>query len=314
MQMISAADVDAALDFPALIDALAEAFKGGVHTPPRHHHTIANDAESDQTLLLMPAWNETHMAVKLVAVTPDNGDRGLPAVAASVVLMDKATGQQIALIDGSRLTLWRTAAASALAARYLAPAEPKTLLIVGAGALAPFLARAHMSVRRFDRVMVWNRSPGKAKRLAAELASEGTAATGVVADDLDNAVAEADVISCATLSTEPLIKGAFVRPGAHIDLVGAFTPAMRESDDTCVQMASLFVDTYAGALQEGGDLVQPMQAGLIKRGHVRAELTELVTSAHPGRTDTDEVTLFKSTGASLEDLAAAALMAARIGL
>lgn len=314
MRVVSAAEVDEALDFPALIDALANAFRGGVHAPPRHHHTIANTDAADQTMLLMPAWNETHMAVKLATVTPDNGARGLPAVMASVILMDKQTGAQMALIDGARLTLWRTAAASALAARYLAPAQPETLLIVGAGALAPYLARAHMSVRTYRRVLVWNRSAERAEDLAADLSEAGVSTQMVAVDGLDDAVAQADVISCATLSTEPLVKGAFVRAGTHIDLVGAFTPAMRESDDACVQMSSLFVDTYAGALHEGGDIIQPIQAGLVQRGHVKAELMELVTGQHQGRRTDDEITLFKSTGASLEDLAAAALVAERIGL
>lgn len=314
MRIISADDVDAALDFPALTDALAEAFRGGVHAPPRHHHTIANNEADDQTLLLMPAWNERHMAVKLVAVTPDNGTRGLPAVMASVILMDKTTGEQVALIDGARLTLWRTAAASALAARYLAPAEPDTLLIVGAGALAPFLARAHLSVRPYQHVLVWNRSQEGADRLAATLRDEGHKAEAAATGSLDAVVGAADVISCATLSTEPLIRGERLRPGTHVDLVGAFTPQMRESDDACVTRATLFVDTYAGALHEGGDLVQPINAGLIERGHVRAELMELTSGDHPGRTSDDEITLFKSTGASLEDLAAASLIAERCGL
>ena len=314
MRIISADDVDAALDFPALTDALAEAFRGGVHAPPRHHHTIANDGAADQTLLLMPAWNDRHIAVKLVGVTPDNGERGLPAVTASVIVMDKATGAQVALIDGGRLTLWRTAAASALAARHLAPAEPDTLLMVGAGALAPFLVRAHLSVRSYRHILVWNRTQRGADRLAQKLRGDGHGAEAVATESLDAAVGTADVISCATLSTEPLIKGDRLTPGTHIDLVGAFTPHMRESDDACAQRASLFVDTYAGALHEGGDLVQPLNAGLIERSHVRAEMMELVSGDHPGRTSHKEITLFKSTGASLEDLAAAALVAARCGL
>ncbi|MBO6639857.1 MAG: ornithine cyclodeaminase family protein [Roseitalea sp.] len=314
MKIISADDVDEALDFPALTDALADAFKGGVHAPPRHHHTIANAAGADQTLLLMPAWNDRHMAVKLATVTPDNGGRGLPAVMASVILMDKATGEPVALIDGARLTLWRTAAASALAARHLAPPEPDTLLMVGAGALAPFLVRAHLSVRPYRHILAWNRNVEGAERLAQSLRDEGHDAQAVAAESLDAVVSQADVISCATLSTEPLIKGAQLKPGTHIDLVGAFTPHMRESDDDCVQRATLFVDTYAGALHEGGDLVQPISAGLIERSHVRAELMELVNGDHPGRAATDEITLFKSTGASLEDLAAASLIAERCGI
>ncbi|WP_306117325.1 MULTISPECIES: ornithine cyclodeaminase family protein [unclassified Roseitalea] len=314
MRIVSASDIDAALDFPALVDVLREAFAGGVHAPPRHHHTIANAAGDDQTLLLMPAWSDRHIAVKMVVVTPDNGTRSLPTVMGSVVLMDKTTGAPVAMLDGTRLTLWRTAAASALAARYLAPAEPRTLLVIGAGALAPFLARAHLAVRDFQAIAVWNRREASAERLAAELAAEGHDARHVPAGQLDAAIGEADVITAATLSTEPLVKGAHVKPGTHVDLVGAFTPDMRESDDRCIEMASVFVDTYAGALHEGGDIVQPIKAGRIARGHIRAELRDLVEGAHPGRTSAGEVTVFKSTGASLEDIAAATLVADRCGL
>lgn len=314
MRIVSAEQVDACLDFPSLIDALADAFAAGVHAPPRHHHTIANADASDQTLLLMPAWNDHHIAIKQVVVTPDNGDRSLPAVMASVLLMDKQTGQTIAMIDGARLTLWRTAAASALAARFLAPARARTLLMVGAGALAPYLVRAHRAVRDIEQVSIWNRTPQNAVKLANVLADDGLHATAIAADGLDEAVSKADIISAATLSREPLISGRLLRPGTHLDLVGAFTPQMRESDDACVERASLFVDTYAGALQEGGDLTQPIKTGRIERSHVKAELSELVTSAHGGRRDDTEITLFKSTGASLEDLAAAALIAQRLDL
>lgn len=312
MRIVSAADVDAALTFPALIDALADAFGGDIIAPPRHHHTKANEATPDQTLLLMPAWNGRYITTKLVCVTPDNGSRALPAVMASVIVMNAQTGAQIAMIDGARVTLWRTACASALAARYLARRDAKHLLIVGAGALAPFLAKAHSAVRAYEKITIWNRTAGNAEAVAQALADEGF--NTAVSDDLDAATREADTVSAATLSTVPLIRGANLQPGSHIDLVGAFTPLMRETDDACVQRASLFVDTFAGALSEGGDLVQPIKAGLISRDDVRAELAMLTCGAHAGRINDEEITLFKSTGASLEDFAAAALICDSLNL
>jgi ornithine cyclodeaminase/alanine dehydrogenase-like protein (mu-crystallin family) len=309
MKIISADDLDRIFSFPAVIDALGEAFATGVNAPLRHHHTIERPSGADQTLLLMPAWSrevtDGHIGVKIVTVTPDNGALSLPAVMGSYILMDGKTGAPQALIDGSRLTLWRTSCASALAARYLAPADPEMLLVLGAGELAPFLARAHASTRPYKRITVWNRSHGKAEKMADALKADGFDASATT--DLDAAVAEADTITAATLSSEPLIKGKLVKRGAHIDLVGAFTPHMRESDDDCIRRASIFVDTYVGATKEGGDIVQPIKAGVMSENDIHADLAELTTGKHKGRASAEEITLFKSTGAALEDLAAAIL-------
>ncbi len=311
MKFISAEDLDRLFTFEKVIDALGQAFATGVNAPMRHHHTIERTGGADQTLLLMPAWSKDvtdgHIGVKIATVTPDNGKISLPAVMASYILMDGKTGAPQALIDGTRLTLWRTSCASALAARYLAPNNPDTLLVVGAGELAPFLARAHASVRPYKRIVVWNRSAGNAEKLAAALQADGFDASATT--DLDAAVPQADTITAATLSGVPLIKGALVKPGTHIDLVGAFTPQMRESDDDCIRRASIFVDTYEGATKEGGDIVQPLKAGVMSEQDIRADLHALASGKHGGRAGGDEITLFKSTGAALEDLAAAILAA-----
>ena len=228
-----------ALDFPALIDELAEAMRGGFIAPPRHHHAIERAGEPTATHLLMPAWTESasraglYLGAKIVNVFPGNSARGLPAVSGVYVLQSGRTGETLAAIDGTRLTLWRTAAASALAARHLARADAKRLLVVGAGALAPFLARAHASVRPLTAITVWNRRPDGARRLAAALAATGLPAQA--SDDLEGAVGEADIVSCATLSTAPLIEGRWLRPGQHLDLVGAFSMSMREADDEALE-------------------------------------------------------------------------------
>jgi ornithine cyclodeaminase/alanine dehydrogenase-like protein (mu-crystallin family) len=309
MRLVSAAEIDAALNFPDLIDALSVAFRGGTIAPARHHHSIAREG-ADATHLLMPAWTApeaqggAYLGVKIVNVFPDNGARKLPAVLGTYILHSGETGAPLAAMDGTRLTHWRTAAASALAARFLARADARRLLIVGAGALAPFLARAHAAVRGIEEVTIWNHRAASAEKLAASLTGQGWRLR--VAENLEEAVRAADVISCATLSKAPLIEGAWLRPGQHVDLVGAFNLAMREADDEALRRARVFVDTEA-ALSEGGDVAVALRRGAIERAHVVADLGALCRGG-AGRTGADEITLFKSVGAALEDLAAAMLV------
>ncbi len=310
MRLFSADDIDRTLDFPRLMNELAEAMRGGFIAPHRHHHPVQRAGEAVATHLLMPAWTESvsraglYLGVKIVNVFPGNGARGLPAVNGVYVLQSGRTGETLAALDGTRLTHWRTAAASALAARFLARADAKRLLIVGAGALAPHLVRAHASVRAYDDVAVWNRRPEGAHRLAASLVNEGFVARPV--EDLEAAVAEADVISCATLASEPLIFGRWLRRGQHLDLVGAFNLAMREADDETLRRSRIYVDTDA-AVVEGGDVALGISGGVIDRSAVVADLPALCRGA-PGRRSADEITLFKSVGAAIEDLAAAILV------
>lgn len=314
MRVVGPEEVHRSLDDPSLIDALAAMFRDGCETPVRHHHRIAVPGGADGTLLLMPAWQTGGpVGVKLVTVFPDNGRRGLPAVMGAYLLLDGATGAPRALIDGPALTVRRTAAASALAARFLARADARRLLMAGTGALAPHLVRAHAAVRPIREVAIWGRSPDKAERLAAALAGDLPGVAVRTAPDLADAVRAADVVSCATLATEPLIRGAWLGPGQHLDLVGAYSPAMREADDEAVRRARLFVDTRAGALKEAGDLVQPLESGVIAEDDIAGDLFELTRGA-PGRRDDREITLFKSVGTALEDLAAARLVAQRLGL
>lgn len=304
---VPAADVEAALDYPSLVAALREAFVEGATAPVRSSHAVTPEGDR---LLLMPAWGGGGLGVKIVTVFPGNRARGLASVAALYVLLDGATGHPVALIDGEALTLRRTAAASALASTYLSRPASSTLLVVGTGALAPAMAAAHAAVRPITRIGVWGRSTGNAHATAARLAAQGLPAVPVA--DLDAALAEADIVTCATTATAPVIRGARVRPGTHVDLAGAFTPQMRESDDDLVRRASVFVDTFAGALKEAGDLVQPIASGAIAREHVLAELADLCAGRHGGRRSDDEITLFKSVGTALEDLAAARRVAASL--
>jgi len=309
MRILSAGEVDGALDDIALIDRLEAMFRAGCETPLRHHHTLPRG-----TLLLMPAWTARHIGIKLVTVFPDNARLSLPSVLGQYMLLDGRTGRTMALLDGAMLTKRRTACASGLAARYLAPASAARLLMIGTGALAPHLVRVHAKVRPIREVAIWGRRPDAAEALARELAISLPAALGrpiavrAVADR-KAAVTEADIVSCATLSREPLVEGDWLREGQHVDLVGAYTPEMRESDDRAVWRARVHVDTRAGALKEGGDIVQPLRNGTIEEDDVIADLFELARGQQTGRLpgDATSITLFKSVGTALEDLAAAEL-------
>ncbi len=306
MLVLNEAETRAALPFGALITALRIMFRDGCEMPVRHHHDVAVPGEDTATLLLMPAWQPgSYIGVKMVSVFPGNTGRDLPAIHGSYLLSSGRTGQLLAIIDGAELTARRTAAASALAADYLATKGARRMLMVGAGRLSQNLIEAHAAVRPISDVTIWARDARKAEATAARIDLPGVSVS--VANDLEAAARAADIISCATLSSEPLIRGDWLKPGAHLDLVGAFKPSMRESDDRAAARAEIFVDTRDGALSEGGDLVQPIRAGIITAASIQADLAELATGRHAGRSSDQAITLFKSVGAALEDLAGAIL-------
>lgn len=302
MRVISAQEVAGALAWPALIERLATTFREGVEAPPRHHHAM-HRPDGEATMLLMPAWEEAgYIGMKMVNVFPQNANAGLPAISGLYILCEGEHGTPLACIDGSALTSRRTAAASALAARELARQDADSLLVVGTGKLAPMLIEAHAAIRPIRTVRVWGRNPDKAMALADQFRGRFDCQA---VTDLETAVPEADIISCATLSTEPLVRGEWLRPGSHLDLVGAFRPSMRETDSHCLARSEVFVDTYAGAMGEAGDILQAIDEGAFNKGDLRAELAELLRGEKPGRTNDEAITVFKSVGASLEDLAAA---------
>jgi alanine dehydrogenase len=312
IRLFDAAPVEAALPWPALVDALRAGFRAGAELPVRHHHSIPRPGQDDAVLLLMPAWQKGGATgVKLVHICSGNEAQGLPTVQGLFVLFDGPTGTPRAVLDGTALTLRRTAATSALAADFLARPDAERLLVVGAGALAPQLARAHAARRPIRRIQVWNRTAERAAALAGRLAADGLAAEP--APDLEGAVREADIVTCCTMSREPLVRGAWLKPGAHVDLVGAFTPAMRESDDEVMRRGSVFVDTFDGALTEAGDVLLALASGALERAAIRADLMGLCRGEHPGRTAPEEITVFKSVGSALEDLVAARLVVERAG-
>lgn len=310
---LNADQVCNALPWKDLIEALSAIFaRDDVRSPIRHHHSLEVPGEPTATLLLMPAWIEgEYLGVKQVNVFPGNNARDLPGLSSHYLLSCGRSGRPLALLDGNELTARRTAAASALASRLLSRADASNLLMVGAGRMGRRLIPAHMSVRPIQTVQVWDRKEAAAAALVAELWAGGIDARVCPSERLQQVAGEADIISCATLATAPVVCGAWLKPGAHLDLVGSFTPDMRETDNAAMQRCAVFVDTRAGALSETGDLIMPIREGAIGADKILAELTELCRGQHAGRaalTNPEQaLTLFKSVGDSREDLAAAIL-------
>lgn len=308
MQFIGPEDVAAALPWLDLIEAIESTLISPLAVAPDRtvHSVTVGEGRADASLLLKPGWVIGDViAVKVVTFFPENGSLGLPTVNGGVLLFDGSTGTLLGACDGNELTARRTAAASAVAAKRLARMDSKRLLVVGSGALAPMTARAHMAVRDYDLVEVWGRDPSKAAAVAAELNDAGLPARPTT--DLDRSVSEADVISAVTGATSPLIKGALLREGTHVDLIGSFTPSMRESDDDVIRRASIFVDSRSDGVL-AGDLAQPIAEGLIAETDIKGDLIELINGSVAGRTHAEEITMFKSAGIALEDVAAARLV------
>lgn len=307
MKIIDAAAAHAALPIPALIDTLERAFAAGCEAPLRHaHHIVAADG-SEGTSLIMPAWrSDGYFGIKVVNVFPGNSQRGLPGLHSSYLLFDVQTGRPLAQIDGDVITVRRTVAASALAARFVASTNATTLLIVGTGKVASMIAQAHAAVRPIRKVLVWARNAASAQQLAAQLRSQQALDASAVTN-LQDAAAVADIVSCATLATEPIVHGAWLRPGAHLDLIGSFAPQMREADDDCFVDADLYVDTDEAAAKSG-DLLGPISRGVIRREDIRATLAQLCRGEVKPRHEAGRRTVFKSVGAALEDLAAATMV------
>ena len=303
MKLVDAATADRLLDFPSLIAALREGHRSDMTDSGRLLMSAAPDS-----LLAMAAWQRgAGFGVKLASVFPGNAAKGKPNIASVYVLFDDADGSPLAVIDATPLTVRKTAADSALAADYLARRDARTLLLVGAGAQARWMAYAFRSVRPgIDRVLIWNRTPDRAKALAREIGGEA-------ATDLAAAVAQADIVSCVTASGTPVVLGDWLRPGTHLDLVGGYTPDMREADDAAVRRARVFVDTRWFTLKDAGDICQPLRDGVIAEADVLADLFQLVRGEVPGRRDDAEITLFKNAGGGHLDLMAARLIAARLG-
>ncbi len=305
LRFIDAAQVAQGSDFPGLVAHLRAAHRA---PPPEVERVLMRQpgaTGTDNAMLVWPAWQPgQHLGVKVVTMFP--GNRTVPAVQGIYLLFDASNGAPQAVIDGTELTCWKTAADSALGADMLARADARSLLMVGAGALAPYLIRAYQAIRPgLQQVTVWNRTADKAHVVAN--AVRGTSVS--VAGDLQAAVRAADIVCCATSSSAPLVLGEWLRPGSHLDLIGGFTPEMRETDDDAMRRARVFVDSRWFTVEHVGDLTQPIANGSITRADVLGDLFDLCGGQVLGRTDPQQITLFKSGGGAHLDLMTAQYIA-----
>jgi ornithine cyclodeaminase/alanine dehydrogenase-like protein (mu-crystallin family) len=302
MKMIDSATVHRLLDWPGLISALRRSHCQSKPKTARVALEQPREGGHPNMLMVLPAWQEGEaLGVKIVTSFPGNvAVHGLPTVDALYLLLDPETGAPQAIIDGEALIFRKTAADSALGADFLASPGVERLLMVGAGALAPYLIEAILAVRpSICEIRVWNRTEERAEALAAQLRNAGRNAT---ADgDLDRALPWAEMVIAATMATQPLIRGEFIRPGTHVGLVGSFTPDMREGDDVLLRRSEIFVDDF-GCLERSGEFIEPLKSGLIERRSITGDLFALCHgTVKPARTG-DGITLFKNGGAGHLDL------------
>ncbi|GAB4244614.1 MAG: ornithine cyclodeaminase family protein [Saprospiraceae bacterium] len=297
MEFLSAKELDELFDREAFHRHLAEFLCGDADMPQRTHHDF-----SGNTLLMMPAWNEQFLGVKTASVAPGNSVLGKPVVHAVYTLFDASTGEPLIQMDGQRLTALRTATASALAARHLARSDSKHLLVIGAGALSPALIRAHAFERPIEEVSLWNRNVERARQVADLFQASSLRVN--VAKNLAEAAARADIISCATPSVNPVLRGEWIQPGTHVDLVGSYRPDMREADDDLMRKATVWIDNPAAEF-ESGDIAIPLVNGALTPGRIKGSLRQILAGTCDLRQSAEEITVFKSVGYALEDLAAA---------
>ena len=305
MKILTAEDVHAALSYPAMIDALQEAYSGSFNMPPRQVFLLDDQPENHDAFAVLPSWNDELVAVKSFTYFPDNPKPKYASLYSKIMLYDRKHGQPLALVDGTSVTFWRTAGISGLASRLLSREDSKTLLLLGTGNLAPYIIRAQLSVRPIDRVMVWGRTLGNAQAVVEQLAKENDAMRFEVADDLQAACGEADIIVSATGSHEPLVLGDWIRPGTHTDFIGNHHATKRECDTALVAKSKVYADSYVNCFKEAGEVLVPINEGAISKDHVVGELTQMCSGAVALRESANEITLFKSIGMALSDLVGA---------
>jgi alanine dehydrogenase len=314
MLVLNAEQIRSLATTPRVIEALRKTFAAGGVTTVRTP-TQMPGGSADRLFVSMLAMDRSGgPVIKLLTILPENRPQGLLTVQGAIVVFSK-TGVPVAILDGTVITHLRTGAASALASTYLSREDSSHLVILGTGALAPTMAASHCAVRSIKRVSVWGRRPEQAKATAEAIrAKVGASIDVAVTDSIEKAVATADIVSSSTSSPTPILAGKWLKPGTHVDLVGSFQPTKRESDDDVVLRSRIFVDTFHGALHEGGDVVEPISRGVISRDRIEGELADLASGRVKGRGSNDEVTLFKSVGTAIEDLATARMLVEASGV
>lgn len=306
MKIITADQVHAALGYPALIDALGNAYAGEFTMPPRQVFLLDDNPENHDAFAVLPSWGSEFIGVKAFTYFP-TATPPYKSLYSQILLFDRAHGEPLALVDGTTVTFWRTAGISGLATRLLSREDSETLFVLGTGNLASYIIRANVSVRPIKKVMVWGRNHDKAEAVCAAARAEFPNLTISTVQDREAACAVADIIVCATGSHEPLILGDWVQPGTHTDFIGNHHATKRECDTTLVTKSRVYVDSYVNAMKEAGELLVPISEGVFSKEEIVAELAEMCSGKTTLRQNAEEITLFKSIGMALSDLVGAGL-------
>lgn len=310
MNYIDFDDVAGALPYDELVESLREIYRAEGMSADRHLVDLESINSTPGTCIaFMPAWGPGHnLTTKIFTIFPDNSNLGLPTIYALILVLDPTTGKPKAILDGTEVTRRRTACMSALAADYLARPDSRNLVVCGAGALAPHAAMAHASVRPIETIGIWARRAEAAESVVQYLQSQRQDLDIYVVDDLADACQRADIVSSQTSSPDPIVFGKWISPGTHMDFVGSHESNRRECDDEAARRSRIFVDVMETAMKEAGDILIPLRSGVIDQKQIIGDLSDLAGERVSGRKTNDEVTLFKSTGSSLADMAAAELV------
>lgn len=304
MKIFTADQVHQALSYPAFIDTLDSTFGGDFTMPPRQLMPLAPEGTGHDVFAMLPAWNDEVIALKAFTYFPENHAPDL-TVYAQILLFARRNGAPLALVDGTSVTYRRTAGVSALASRFLSRTDSEELLLINTGRLAPFLIDAHASIRPLKRIRIWGRDADKANRLARQLSQNRPELKITAIADIESGCTSADIIVCATNSPAPLVRGAWVRPGTHTDFLGNHNPEHRECDSELIAKAKVWLDSKTNCFREAGEILIPIAEGTITPDHILSDLAMLCRGEAPARTSDHEITLFKSVGSALGDLAGA---------
>lgn len=307
MDYIDKISIENNLDYLGLVDALRHGFREPPVVPSRLHYSVDNPNHTENTLLIMPAWNPgKQIGIKIVTVAPENKTHNLESINGLYLMLNAVTGIPQAILDAKPITNWRTACASALASQYLSRENSSTLLLIGTGTLATYLVKAHCAVRPIKKVLIWGRNSSNAEHIKSQL--KDSYLDIEIINNIESRVSEADIVCCATLSETPLLFGKFLKAGQHLDLIGAYKPTMREVDDNTLLKSHIYVDNIEMAPKETGDLAIPISEGTISVEDIKGDLFDLCSNKIEGRSSEKTITIFKSVGHALEDLVAANLV------
>ncbi len=310
MKIITTDQVQQHLNFEELIPLLEQSFSRPFHMPQRQVHSLApEDKNNHEAFALLPSWNEEVIGNKAFTYFPDNAAKhDLPGLFSKIMLFRRQTGEPLALVDGTSVTYWRTAAISALASQLLSRENSRNFMLFGTGNLASYILHAHINIRDIKQVIIWGRSADKVNALINDFNKQYPDISFLASNNVNKEVANSDIICCATGSKTPLFDGEAVSSGCHIDCLGNHLVDARECDSKTVTKARVFVDSLTNTLNEAGELLLPIKEGVFTAESIVGELADMCKKPEILRQSADEITLFKSVGTAISDLVAAYLV------